>query len=201
MTLAQSSTISTNPITLRLPATADLSDDEFFEFCQLNRDLRIERTAEHQLVIMTPTGSETDERNFDLIGQLWAWARQNGTGVGFGSSGGFTLPNGAIRSPDASWVSKERWEALTAEQRKRFAKICTDFVVKLRSESDALQPLQDKLAEYMANGASLGWLIDRQNRQVYIYQGNQAPVCLNSPANLKGDPLMPGFVLDLKTIW
>lgn len=190
-----------NPITLRLPSTADLSDEEFFEFCQLNRDLRIERTAQHELVIMTPTGSETDERNFDLIGQLWAWAKQDGSGVGFGSSGGFTLPNGAVRSPDAAWIRRDRWDAITPEQRQKFAPICPDFVVELRSVSDRLPTLQSKMEEYIANGTALGWLIDRPACQVYIYQPNQAPICLNHPASLSGDPLLPGFALDLGSIW
>lgn len=188
------------PMVLHLPATA-LSDEAFFEFCQLNYDLRIERSANHDLLIMSPTGSETDERNFDLIGQLWAWARQDGTGVGFGSSGGFTLPNGAVRSPDAAWVRKERWEALTSEQRKRFAPLCPDFVIELRSESDSLPILQEKMAEYIANGARLGWLIDRQQRLVFVYRPQQTLETLSSPNVLDGDPVLPNFMLDLNRIW
>jgi Uma2 family endonuclease len=190
------------PLLLHFPAeAAALSDEHFFEFCQANRDLRIERTANHDLLIMAPTGSETDERNFDLIGQLWAWARQDGTGVGFGSSGGFTLPNGAVRSPDAAWICKDRWEALAPEQRKRFAPLCPDFVIELRSETDSLPLLQDKMIEYVDNGAQLGWLIDRHQRVVYIYRPQQPPEPVLSPAVVSGDPVLLGFILDLSRIW
>ncbi len=190
------------PLLLHFPAEiAALSDEYFFEFCQANRDLKIERTAHYDLLIMAPTGSETDERNFDLIGQLWAWARQDGTGVGFGSSGGFRLPNGAVRSPDAAWIRKTRWEALTPEQRKGFAPLCPDFVVELRSETDGLSLLQEKMAEYIDNGAQLGWLIDRQQRMVYVYRPGTLPEAVPTPASLSGDPILPGFTLDLSRIW
>lgn len=190
------------PMLLHFPSeVAAISDEHFFEFCQANGDLRIERTANYDLLIRFPTGSETDERNFDIIGQLWAWTQQDGTGVGFGSSGGFTLPNGAVRSPDAAWVRKDRWEALTAEQRKRFAPLCPDFVVELRSETDSLPMLQEKLAEYIANGTQFGWLIDRLQQVAYVYRPDQAPEMLSAPATLSGDPILPGFVLDLSRIW
>ncbi|MBD2426713.1 Uma2 family endonuclease [Phormidium sp. FACHB-1136] len=190
------------PLLLHFPADiAALSDEHFFAFCQANRDLQIERTANHDLLIMAPTGSETNERNFDLIGQLWAWARQDGTGVGFGSSGGFRLPNGAVRSPDAAWIRKDRWEALTLAQRKGFAPLCPDFVIELRSETDGLSLLQDKMVEYMDNGAQLGWLIDRQQRRVYIYRPRGVSETMADPTILSGDPVLPGFTLDLSRIW
>lgn len=160
------------PIVLQLWPAIAMTDDQFYEFCQLNRDFRIERNATGELIIMPPTGSETDERNFDLIGQLWAWTKQDGTGVGFGSSGGFTLPNGAVKSPDAAWIKRTNWEAIPAEQRKKFAPICPEFVIELRSDSDSLQVLQDKMQEYIDNGTQLGWLIDRKQRQVFIYRPN-----------------------------
>jgi Uma2 family endonuclease len=190
------------PLLLHFPAeAAALSDEHFFEFCQANCDLRIERTANHDLLIMAPTGSETDGRNFDLIGQLWAWARQDGTGVGFSSRGGFTLPNGAVRSPDAAWIRKDRWEALAPEQRKRFAPLCPNFVLELRSETDSLSLLQDKMVEYMDNGAQLGWLIDRHQRVVYVYRAQQPPEAVLSPTVISGDPVLLGFILDLSRIW
>ena len=182
------------------PAIA-LTDEQFFEFCQINHDLQIERNAKAELVIMPPTGSETDQRNFNLIVQLGNWVQKDGTGVGFGSSGGFTLPNGAVRSPDAAWIEKFRWEAIATEQRKKFAPICPDFVIELRSQSDGLKVLQDKMQEYIDNRAMLGWLIDRQQRKVYVYRPANPVEEMDNPATLSGDPVLPGFVLDLSQIW
>lgn len=193
--------IEITPLVLQMSPVIEMTDDQFFEFCQLNRDLRIERSTKGELIIMSPTGSETGNRNFDFIVQLGIWARQDGTGIGFDSSAGFTLPNGATRSPDAAWIKLERWNALPPEQRVKFAPICPDFVVELRSPSDNLQPLEDKLQEYIANGASLGWLIDRKNRKVYLYRPQQEVECLDNPSTLSGDPVLSGFVLDLSKIW
>ncbi|MCC5663417.1 Uma2 family endonuclease [Nostoc sp. CHAB 5784] len=189
------------PVVLQLQPAIALTDDQFYEFCQLNHDFRIERNAAGELVIMPPTGSETDERNFNLVGQLWVWTKQDGTGVGFGSSGGFTLPNGAVRSPDAAWIKRDRWEAIPAELRKKFAPICPEFVIELRSQSDRLQILQDKMQEYIDNGTQLGWLIDRKQRRVFIYRPNIAVEKLDNPKTLYGEPLLPGFVLDLSQVW
>jgi Uma2 family endonuclease len=202
MTMTEVTTqVENSPLVLHLHPVINLTDDQFFEFCQINRDLRIERTATGELLIMPPTGSETGGRNFNLIGQLWAWVNQDGTGIGFDSSTGFTLLNGAERSPDAAWVKLERWNALTPEQQKKFAPICPEFVVELRSPSDNLEPLKTKMQEYIDNGALLGWLIDRKNRQVYIYRPGVALECLDHPATVSGDPVLPGFVLDLSKIW
>jgi Uma2 family endonuclease len=189
------------PLVLQMSPVIEMTDDQFFEFCQLNRDLRIERTPKGELIIMSPAGSETGNRNFDLIVQLGIWTRQDGTGIGFDSSTGFTLPNGATRSPDAAWIKLERWNAIPPEQQVKFAPICPDFVVELRSPSDNLQPLKDKLQEYIDNGTSLGLLIDRKNRKVYIYRPQKEVECLDNPSTLSGDPLLPGFVLDLSKIW
>ena len=189
------------PLVLQMSPVIEMTDDQFFEFCQLNRDLRIERTPKGELIIMSPAGSETGNRNFDLIVQLGIWTRQDGTGIGFDSSTVFTLPNGATRSPDAAWIKLERWNAIPPEQQVKFAPICPDFVVELRSPSDNLQPLKDKLQEYIDNGTSLGLLIDRKNRKVYIYRPQKEVECLDNPSTLSGDPLLPGFVLDLSKIW
>ncbi|MFK0732417.1 MAG: Uma2 family endonuclease [Gloeotrichia echinulata HAB0833] len=144
---------------------------------------------------------ETDQRNFDIIVQLGIWTKQDGTGVGFGSSGGFTLPNGAVRSPDAAWIKRTRWEAIPAEQRKKFAPICPEFVLELRSETDNLRILQDKMQEYIDNGTQLGWLLDRKQRRVFIYRPHIAVEVLDNPQSLSGEPLLPGFVLDLSQVW
>ena len=189
------------PLVLQMSPAVEMTDDQFFEFCQLNRDLRIERTAKGELIIMSPTGSETGNRNFDLIVQLGIWVRQDGTGIGFDSSAGFTLPNGATKSSDAAWIKLTQWNNIPPEQRVKFAPICPDFVVELRSPSDTLQPLKDKLQEYIDNGALLGWLIDRKNRKVYIYRPQQDIETLDHPSTLSGESLLPGFVLDLSTIW
>jgi Uma2 family endonuclease len=189
------------PMVLQMQPDVMMTDDQFFDFCQLNRDFRIERNVFGDLLIMSPTGSETDERNFDLIGQLWIWTKQNGTGVGFGSSGGFTLPNGAIKSPDAAWIQRSRWEAIPSEQRKKFAPICPEFVIELRSETDNLKLLQDKMQEYIDNGTELGWLIDRKQRKVFIYRLQLPVEELDHPLTLSGENVLPGFVLDLSQIW
>jgi Uma2 family endonuclease len=189
------------PLKLQMSPAIDMTDEQFFAFCQQNRDYRIERNATGEITIMPPTGSETGNRNFDLIVQLGIWTRQNGTGIGFDSSAGFTLPNGAMKSSDAAWIKLEKWHTLTPEQQQKFAPICPDFIIELRSPSDNLQPLKDKLQEYIANGVSLGWLIDRKNRKVYIYRPNSEVECLDNPATLSGESILPEFVLQLSTIW
>ena len=189
------------PLKLQMSPAIDMTDEQFFAFCQQNRDYRIERNATGEITIMPPTGSETGNRNFDLIVQLGIWTRQNGTGIGFDSSAGFTLPNGAMKSSDAAWIKLEKWHTLTPEQHQKFAPICPDFIIELRSPSDNLQPLKDKLQEYIDNGVSLGWLIDRKNRKVYIYRPNSEVECLDNPATLSGESILPEFVLQLSTIW
>lgn len=189
------------PIVLQLQPAIALTEDQFYEFCQLNSDFHIERNAAGELVIMPPTGSETDERNFNLVGQLWVWTKQDSTGVGFGSSGGFTLPNGAVRSPDAAWIKRDRWEAIPAELRKKFAPICPEFVIELRSETDNLRILQDKMQEYIDNGTQLGWLIDRKQRRVFIYRPNIAVEILDNPRRLCDEQLLHDFILDLSQVW
>ena len=189
------------PMQLKFYPVVEMTADQFFEFCQLNRDYRIERTASGEIIIMSPTGSETGNRNVKLIQQLGNWTDLDGTGIAFDSSTGFILPNGATKSADAAWVKLEKWNSLTREQQTKFAPICPDFVVELRSPSDRLQSLQEKMLEYIDNGASLGWLIDRNKRMVYIYRPDGEVEVLDNPASLRGEGVLPGFVLDLSTIW
>lgn len=191
----------TMPIVIKLHPGIAMSDEQFFEFCRLNSEHQFERTAQGELVIMSPTGSESGNRNANLTVQVGIWAERDGTGLVFDSSTGFTLPNGAVRSPDLSWIRQSRWNAIAPEQRKRFAPICPDFVVELRSESDDLEMLEGKMQEYVENGASLGWLIDPLEKQVYVYQPNVSVQQLNTPATLSGEPTLPDFVLDLSKIW
>ena len=190
-----------NYLVLQMSPAWEMNADSFFDFCQLNSHLRIERNATGKLIIMPPTGSETGNRNFKLIQQLANWTDRDGSGIGFDSSTGFILPNGATRSPDASWIKLSRWNSLSTEQKSKFAPICPDFVVELRSPSDSLEILQDKMQEYINNGASLSWLIDRSAKQVYIYTPDVEVKCIDNPSTLTGDSLLTGFVLDLTKIW
>jgi Uma2 family endonuclease len=190
------------PITVHTrPLVKDFTDDEFFEFCQLNKDLRIERTAEGDLTIMPPTGGETGIRNFKLIVSVGEWVKNDGTGQAFDSSTAFRLPNGATRSPDLSWVRNERWNALSKEQKRKFPPLCPAFVVELLSESDSLSDLQDKMQEYVDNGAELGWLFDPFAHRVYIYQPHKPVGILDDPQTVSGEPLLKGFVLDVHPLW
>lgn len=183
-----------------LQLNVELTDEQFFKLCQRNRDYQFERTAEGELIIMPPTGSDTGRRNIKIAAQLELWSSQNNLGVAFDSSSGFKLPNGADRSPNASWVRQDRWAALTPQQQERFAPLCPDFIVELRSPSDRLQPLQAKMQEYLNNGARLGWLIDRANQRVEVYRQGREVEMLQSLSSLSGEEVLPGFVLDLREI-
>ncbi|NEN93263.1 MAG: Uma2 family endonuclease, partial [Okeania sp. SIO3H1] len=152
----------------RLELKIDLTDEQFWQLCQENDDLRFERSATGELIIMSPTGSITGERNSELNFQLRAWNRQKNLGKVFDSNSGFKLPNGAERSPDSSWISNQRWDTLTLEEQDKFAPLCPDFVVELMSPSDTLEKTRAKMREYMENGAKLGWLINRKKRQLEI---------------------------------
>ena len=187
--------------TITIPQTFKVTHEQFQQIAAVNRDLRLERTATGELIIMAPTGSDTGYRNQDMSGQLWLWNRQTKLGVVFDSSSGFKLPNGADRSPDASWVKLERWQTLTPKEREGFAPLCPDFVVELRSKSDNMEPLREKMREYIANGSCLGWLIDRKNHKVEIYRQNQDLEVLDNSRTLSGEDLLPGFVLDLTDVW
>jgi Uma2 family endonuclease len=186
---------------MRVRPAVPLSNDALYELCEANRNLRIERTAEGDLLIMSPTGGETGRRNATLMIAFGSWAVKDATGVVFDSSTGFVLPNGAQRAPDLAWVRRERWDALTRAQRERFPPLCPDFVVELRSASDSIDEQHAKLREYIANGAKLGWLIDPESRRVWIYRPEGEVEVLDSPARIDGAPLLPGFVLDPTPIW
>jgi Uma2 family endonuclease len=185
--------------TLNLESIA-LTDKQFFQLCQNNRELKFERNANGDVVIMSPTGGETGNYNAGLTAQLWLWNQEHKLGKVFDSSTGFKLPNRANRSPDVSWITLERWNTLTAAQRKQFIPLCPDFVIELRSASDRLQILQDKMKEYIENGTRLGWLINPQSRQVGIYRQNQDIQVLDAPQTLSGEEVLPGFILHLEQI-
>jgi len=189
------------PIILNLKPFIELNDDQFYQLCQNHSDLKLERTAQGELVIVTPVGGEGGSREADLIGDLVYWNRQTQLGKVFSSSTCFKLPNGSDRSPDAAWVNLERWNQLTLEQQKKFPPICPDFVIELRSESDALELLQQKMQEYLSNGLHLGWLINPQHRQVEIYRINQDKQILENPKQIDGEDVLPNFVFDLSILW
>ena len=179
----------------------NLSDEQLFDVCRDNRDLRIERNALGELIIMPPPGSESSDRNSEINMQLRNWAKRDGTGKVFDSSGGFRLPNGAMRSPDAAWLPLSRWNALSARQRKKFAPLCPDFVIELRSPTDSLAALREKMQEYLGNGAELGLLVDPEERRVYVYRQGRKVQILKDPKTVACDPVLPGFALDLREIW
>jgi Uma2 family endonuclease len=195
------SQVEPDRLLLHLRPVIELTDDQLFELCQINEELWIERTAEGDLVIMAPEGWETSHRSITIGTLLTQWAWQDGTGVTSGSSGGFILPNGAMRAPDAAWVLRSRLAPLTPEQKQKFLPLCPDFVVEIRSPSDRLSTVQAKMQEYLDNGARLGWLFDPPNRVVYVYRPNQPFERLENPATISGDPVLPGFVLELQRIW
>ena len=188
-------------LTVNFNSIINLSDEQFFQLCQQNKLVQFERNADGTLVLMPLVGGTTSIRNASLTAQLGMWNRDDKLGIGFDSSTGFTLPNGAVRSPDASWLKRDRWDALTQEQKERFAPVCPDFVVELRSDTDCLKRLQEKMREYRANGARLGWLIDLETQKVEIYRPDQEVEVLESPANLSGESVLPGFILNIESIW
>jgi Uma2 family endonuclease len=183
------------------PSKLRMNDDEFFQFCQLNPELRIERTSGGDIIVMAPTGGKTGRRNAKLIVAFGRWAEKDGSGQFFDSSTEFILPNRAGRAPDLSWVRNERWNSLTSKEQEQFPPLCPDFVVELRSPTDRLKILMTKMEEYIANGAQLGWLIDPLERKVYIYRPGAAAEVLDDPKEVSGGPLLKGFVLDVQSLW
>jgi Uma2 family endonuclease len=177
-----------------------LTDRLLLCLCAANSDLRLERTSQGELIITSPAGADSGGRNLQLLHQLAAWSNQARLGVAFDSSAGFTLPNSAMRSADAAWIAQDRWDALTPDEQARFAPLCPDFVAELRSPSDRLRDLRDKMREYRSQGARLGWLIDPKRKVVEIYRPGRPIDVLQAPATLAGEDVLPGFILDLKRI-
>ena len=188
-------------VVLDLRPVIDLTDEQFYELCRANSELRFERTAEGEILIMPPTGSRTGQRNFTLTTLFGIWVEQDGTGVGFDSSTAFKLPNGATRSPDVSWIRRERWDALALEEQEKFSPICPDFVIELRSSTDGLADLQAKMREYITSGVRLGWLLDPQEQAVYVYRQGAEVEVINHAHEISGEPELPGFTLSLRDIW
>ena len=186
---------------LHMQPVIDMSREQFLRFCQRNRDVRIERSAEGGIAVMAPTGGETGARSGRLFAAVFRWAEDDGSGVAFDSSTGFELPNGAVRSPDAAWVLRARLARLSAEDRQEFLPLCPDFVIELLSPSDSRAAVRRKMEEYRDNGARLGWLIDPGRRQVAIYRADGVEEPRSGAGVLTGDPVLPGFTLDVAAIW
>jgi Uma2 family endonuclease len=188
-------------LTIDFKSVIELTDEQFYQLCSSNPDVRFERNATGELIIMPPVGGESGNRNGRVNQQLFNWSDIDNTGIAFDSSTGFKLPNGAELSPDASWVKLERWNALTSEQQTRFLPLSPDFVIELLSPSDSLKVTQKKMKEYQSNGVRLGWLINRKLRQVEIYRVGKEVEVLDNPSSLSGEDVLPGFVLNLDVIW
>ncbi len=188
-------------VTVDFKPILDLTDEQFYQLCRSNPDVKFERTATGELIIMPPTGGETGNRNSRINQQLVNWSDEDGTGIVFDSSTCFKLPNGADRSPDASWIKLTRWDTLQPEEKEKFPPIYPDFVIELLSPSDTLKVTQKKMEEYQENGVPLGWLINRKLRQVEIYRIGQSVQILENPNSLSGEDVLPGFILDLEKIW
>lgn len=194
--------LSANSVVVHFePSKLRMDDDEYFEFCRLNPELHIERTSEGDIIVMAPTGGKTGRLNAKLIARVTNWAEGHGGGQVFDSSTEFILPNRAGRAPDVSWIQNFRWDALSEKEKEQFPPLCPDFVIELRSQTDALMTLQAKMEEYIANGAQLGWLVDPLERRVHIYRHGVAPEVLDNPETVSGEPLLKGFALDVRTIW
>jgi Uma2 family endonuclease len=188
-------------VTINFDSIARITDDQFYQLCRENPDIKFERNAQGEIIVMSPTGGETGNYNFEIATDFGIWNRQTKMGVCFDSSTCFKLPNGANRSPDVSWIEKSRWDALTAEQKQKFPPIAPDFVLELMSPTDSLKDTQSKMQEYMENQVKLGWLINRKTRRVEIYRPGQEVEILESPTELSGEDVLPGFVLNLQTVW
>ena len=187
-------------LTLNLNSVIKLTREQFYQLCEENPDLKLERNAQGELVIMPPTGGETGKSNSTINAQIWFWNDHNQLGEVFDSSTGFTLPSGADRSPDVSWVEKSRWDALTKEQKEKFLPLCPDFVIEILSPNDSLKKTQMKMQEYIENGCRLGWLVNRKKQEVEIYRPGKQVEVLKLPQTLSGENILPGFVLNMQRI-
>ena len=190
-----------DPIELHTPHELEFDDEKFFQFCQANDALQIERAANGDIIIMSPEAASSGHGSFKLIHHFGNWEEDHPIGKFFGSSAGFILPNGAMRSPDIAWITNERLQTISDRDWNRFLPLCPDFVLELRSPSDRLRRLQEKMAEYIANGARLGWLLDPVEKDVHIYRPNVAPEILNRPTEVSADPVLPGFRLPVEKVW
>ncbi|MBZ8178688.1 Uma2 family endonuclease [Oscillatoria salina] len=188
-------------ITLKIAEIAPISQEQFYQLCQENTDLKLERNANGELLIMPPTGGETGKRNSSITAQLWLWNETTELGEVCDSSTGFILPNNANRSPDVSWIKKSRWNGLTPEQREKFLPLCPDFVVEILSPTDSLKKTQAKMQEYLDNGCKLGWLINRKRENIAVYRPQTKIEILARPLSLSGEDILPGFTLDLSKFW
>ena len=178
-----------------------LSDEELMEFCARNDKLRIERNKDGELLVMSPTGGGTSHKNSDINYQLTKWARETEVGLTFDSNAGFTLPDGSMRSPDAAWIAWSRWNALSEADKKRFSPICPEFVIELRSETDGLAELQNKMREWVENGAEVAWLIDPSRKTVEVYRAGREVEVVEGGSAVEGDGPVAGFVLELGRVW
>jgi Uma2 family endonuclease len=189
------------PLPARIRPRTPMTDEELFRFCGANEMLRVERDANGELILMSPSGLEGDGANAEVTTDLTVWARQDGRGKSFGSNGGFTLPDGSMRSPDGAWLSWQRWNALASTERKRFGHVTPEFVIELRSESDSLVELQEKMKIWIANGVDLAWLIDPKRKVVEIYRPGEQPEIHEQPTSVQGDGPVVGFELVMARIW
>ncbi|ELR97495.1 Uma2 family endonuclease [Gloeocapsa sp. PCC 73106] len=187
--------------TLDFSSVCQLTDEQFYQLCRKNPDVKLERNAQGEIIIMPPTGGETGKLNAKLISRFVVWNEQTQLGEVFDSSTCFKFPNGANRSPDVSWIKQERWNILTPEEKEKFPPIVPDFVLELMSPSDHLSQTQRKMEEYIEQGVKLGWLINRKNRQVEIYRSERDVEIVESPTMLAGEDILSGFVLDLQIVW
>jgi Uma2 family endonuclease len=198
--MAQASLLE-QPVVVHTAPAIDLNEEQFYKFCQANPDLQIERTAERDILIMAPEAGSSGRAGTKLVALFELWAERDGRGQVFGPSTGFILPNGAMRSPDLAWVKTDRLDKLTDEQWQRFLPLCPDFVLELRSPSDSVHRLQDKMQEYCRTGAELGWLLDPASKRVYIYRSEGEVEVLENPSTVSSGPLLRNFVLELRPIW
>jgi Uma2 family endonuclease len=187
------------PLVLRTPKR--LSDDQLLEFCAANDLFRIERNPAGELIVMTPAGGKTSNRELYLGRELDIWAEQNGCGIAFNCNGGFSLPDGSVRAPDAAWLSSEKWNRLTSEEQSKYIPFCPEFVVELRSPSDSITELEQKMSDWMANGAELAWLIDPFRKLAMIYRPGQEPETILQPELLHGEGPIAGFTLKMQRLW
>ncbi len=189
------------PLPFRFRPDKPMTDEELMRFCAANDFLRVERDANGEILVMTPAGSNTSKTNMRISRILDEWAEADGRGVAFDSSGGFTLPDGSMRNPDAAWILISRWDALSDVDKGRFAPICPDFILELRSPSDSLIELETKMEQWVANGAQVAWLIDPERQAVVVYRRGDRPETFFHPTSVQGTGVIAGFELVLARIW